>query len=162
MRNRLTTAKMAEYILAASSHTSVKNILFLSGCVEADYLRCVTLHGFKQNLGKNCHDYPKVPHIYMDKTIDYKKIYGRGFSFTNLLNEDLHDNDSDKTVKEDIVNHKYDIIIYGSYHRGMPLYDLVIQHYKREDIILICGEDIHRCNYMVHINNGHHVYVREI
>ena len=50
------------------------------------------------------------------------------------------------SVCEDIKNKKYEIVIYGSYHRGMPYYDLV------NEIILLCGEDIHwwcDCNHYV-------------
>ena len=31
-----------------------------------DYLRCLTLIGFKEKFKSNCHDYVKVEHIYKD------------------------------------------------------------------------------------------------
>ena len=75
-------------------------------------------------------------------------------SYSNLLSEDLHDFESDSTIQEDIHNKKYDLIIYGSYHRGMPYYDQVISIYPAEKIILLCGEDEHRCNYSLYNNRG--------
>ena len=63
-RNHLTTNKMAKYILNKTGYMDVKNILYLSASISPDYLRCVTLHGFKELFGDKCHDYPKIPHIY--------------------------------------------------------------------------------------------------
>jgi hypothetical protein len=69
-RNNLTTEKMASYILKVTNHTSAKSVLFLSGfsdwALGVDYLRCLTLHGFKKIFGKNCHDFPCIPHLYTD------------------------------------------------------------------------------------------------
>jgi hypothetical protein len=161
-KNHLTTTKMANYILEKSNHTSASKILYLSGDLNPDYLRCVTLHGFKELLGANCHDYPKVPHIYKSSTINYKNLYGKGITYTNLLDSELHNTDLDHRIVSDIQNKYYDIIIYGSYHRGMPLYDLVKQMYKPHEIILLCGEDIHQCDYTKWLEQGHHVFVREL
>ncbi len=74
----------------------------------------------------------------------------------------LHDYESDLTIEDDILNKKYDLIIYGSYHRGMPYYNLVCTIYPSDKIILLCGEDDHNCNYIDYINRGHHVFVREL
>ena len=161
LRNHLTTTKMAQYILDTTKK-NVKSILFLSGEPTPDYLRCITLHGFKTIFGSRCHDYPKIPHIYKTSTIDYSTLYGRGITYTNLLNPYLRDDSLDKTIEEDILNKKYDLIIYGSYHRGMPYYDKISMIYPASDIILLCGEDIHICDYMRWINKGHHVFVREL
>jgi hypothetical protein len=113
-------------------------------------------------LGINCHDYPKIPHIYKSTDINYYNLYGKGISYTNLLEQSLHNNDLDNTIEKDIINKKYDIIIYGSYHRGMPYYDLVCEVYKPNEIILLCGQDIHICCYNEFVNRGHMVFVREL
>lgn len=160
--NNLTTKKMAEYILTVSGNSSAKKILFLSAYLEPDYLRCVTLQGFKELLGSSCHDYPKVDHIYTNAGIDYSSKYGKGFTYTNLVDQSLHDNNLDISVKEDILNKKYDIVIYGSYHRGMPFYDLVMKVYTAEQVILLCGEDDHVCTYKNFTEVGHTVFVREL
>jgi hypothetical protein len=167
LQNNLTTTRIAKYILRLirsnldTRKKDVKSILFLSGETSPDYLRCVTLHGFKTIFGSRCHDYPKIPHIYKSSTIDYSILYGKGITYTNLLNSYLRDNSLDETIEEDILNKKYDIVIYGSYHRGMPFYEKISSIYSASDIILLCGEDIHICDYMRWINKGHHVFVRE-
>ena len=161
-KNNLTTKKMAEYILEKTKFINKSKILFLSGCILPDYLRCLTLHGFKELLGSNCHDYPKVPHIYKSNNINYDNLYGKGITYTNLLNNIFHNNILDNNIMEYIQNKYYDIIIYGSYHRGMPYYDLVCKIYKPNEIILLCGEDIHCCDYNKYIEKGHSVFVREL
>jgi FkbM family methyltransferase len=161
-KKHLITNKMANYILEKTNNLGVTRILFLSGCVNPDYLRCVTLQGFKEIMGVNCHDYPKVPHIYKSNTINYYDLYGKGISYTNLLESKLHNDNLDSTIEEDIKNTYYDIVIYGSYHRGMPYYDLISKIYAPDKIILLCGEDEHDCNYNIWLNKGHYVFVREL
>jgi hypothetical protein len=161
-KNYLTTDKMVEYILKTTKHENVSKILYLSCDVNPDYLRCITLHGFKILFGDNCHDYPKIPHIYKSDGINYKNLYGKGITYTNLLEANLHNDNLDNTIYEDIKNKYYDIIIYGSYHRGMPYYDLIYKIYNSSEIILLCGEDIHSCNYNDFLKKDHHVFVREL
>jgi hypothetical protein len=122
----------------------------------------MTLHGFKILFGDKCHDYPKVPHIYKSDNINYSNLYGKGITYTNLLERELHDDNLDSTIEEDIKNKYYDIVIYGSYHRGMPFYDLICEFYKPEEIILICGEDHHLCGYNSWLNKKHKMFVREL
>ena len=43
-----------------------------------------------------------------------------------------------------------------------PLYDLVNKIYKPHEIILLCGEDIHQCDYAKWLQRGHNVFVREL
>ena len=157
----LTTDKLATYILEKSRIPPVSKILYLSSDKKPDYLRCVTLHGFKELFGANCHDYPKIPHLYKS-SVGFQHLYGKGITYTNLLDNELHDESLDKTIVEDIVHKKYDIIVYGSYHRGMPYYDLVSTMYKPNEIILLCGEDIHGCNCKDYSLKGHTVFVREM
>lgn len=160
-RKYLTTVKMAKYILNITNFNNVSKILYLSGNTDPDYLRCVTLHGFKKLMGTNCHDYPKIKHIYKSD-MNYNSLYGKGISYTNLLDSSLHDDNLDTSIEQDIRTNKYDIIIYGSYHRGMPFYDLIKNHYTNDRIILLCGEDCHCCDYYNFIEKGHRVFVREL
>lgn len=162
MTLHLTTTRMARYILEETKFEDVSRILYLSGDTSPDYLRCVTLHGFKLIFGENCHDYPKVPHIYKTDSINYKTLYGKGMTYSNLLDNRLHNNELDNNIENDIKNKYYDIVIYGSYHRGMPYYNLISSIYKPNEIILLCGEDIHKCNYKKWIDKGHNVFVREL
>jgi hypothetical protein len=161
-RNHLTTVKMASYVLEKSQHTGAKKILYLSGDLNPDYLRCLTLHGFKNLLGRDCHDAPRVPHIYKDSTRDFQGHYGRGYTYSKVLDTELHDSELDKTIEEDIKRKYYDIVIYGSYHRGVPLYELVRTVYAPNEVIFFCGEDLHDCNYELLVRGGHTVFVREM
>ena len=158
----LTTKKMAEYILKNTNNENVSKILYLSYDTNPDYLRCVTLHGFKSLFGDKCHDFPKIPHIYKSNNIDHKTLHGKGISYTNLLEPTLHNDQLDHTIINNIHYIYYDIIIYGSYHRGMPFYDLISKIYNPDKIILLCGEDTHCCNYNYFLEKGHHVFVREL
>ena len=162
LKDYLITRKMAEYVITTSNNSSAKSVLYLSQDTSPDYLRCLTLHGFKEKFGANCHDYPKITHIYKSENINYGTLYGKGITYTNLLDDSLHDDELDKNVLQDIVSHKYDIIIYGSYHRGMPYYEIVNDYYKPNEIILLCGEDLHNCNYNNYVEKGHPVFVREL
>jgi hypothetical protein len=158
----LTTDKMAGYILEKTNFTNISKILYLSQDISPDYLRCVTLHGFKELFGENCHDYPKIPHIYKSENNNYSSLYGKGITYTNLLEPTLHNDSLDNSIEKDIKNKYYDIIIYGSYHRGMLYYDLICEVYKPNEIILLCGEDIHICNYNYFLKKGHNLFVREL
>lgn len=160
-RNFLTNKKMAEYILNKINLYPTK-ILFLSKDINADYLRCETLVGFKQVFGSNCHDYPKIPHIYKQCPENIAKTqYGYGISYTQLIDDNQRDPNYDLTLEKDIKDHVYDIIIYGSYHRGMLFWDIVNSVYKKNEIILICGEDIHYCNSKDIASSGYNVFLRE-
>ena len=156
--HNLTTKKMANYVLS-KCNKKIKNILYLSGNTDPDYLRCLTLHGFKELFGTKCHDYPKIPHIYKG---NYSNLYGKGISYTNLLDHSLHDDKLDNSLIENIKNKYYDLIIYGSYHRGILYYDLINIIYEPSEIVLLCGEDIHCCNYLTWSEKGHIVFVREL
>jgi hypothetical protein len=168
-QNNLTTEKMVSYILKVTEHTNAKTVLFLSGfnqfALGVDYLRCLTLHGFKKIFGKNCHDYPCISHLYTDYS-DTSKLYGKGFSCSKLLDKQEYRNSEwDEDVRGDILNKKYDIIVYGSIHRGMPWYDIASSVYPPENIILLCGEDIRshvpqRCPLYNFSKN--HCFIREM
>ena len=101
-KNYLTTEKIAEYILKNTNCENVSKILYLSGDTNPDYLRCVTLHGFKMLFRDNCHDFPKIPHIYKSNSINYKQLYGKGITYTNLLEQNLHNDNLDNSIVEDI------------------------------------------------------------
>jgi hypothetical protein len=161
-KNNLTSSKIAGYILEKTRLTNSKKILYLSGYTIPDYLRCITLHGFKTLYGSNVHDYPKIPHIYKSDSIDYSKLYGRGFTYSNLLDELLHDNELDNVIETKIEEKYFDCIIYGLHHHEMPYFDLINKIYKPNEIILLCGADIHNCDYKMWVNKGYNIFVREL
>ena len=163
LKDKLTTRAMAKYVLDRTEFTEVKSVLFISGNLYPDYLRCLMLHGFKELFGAKCHDFPKVSHMYKGENIDYTRLYGMGMSYSNTLEQDLHDSSNDTSIIVDIKNKKYDIVIFGSYHRGVPLYNVVSETYKPNEIILLCGEDIHECTYKnLFMLRGNHLFIREM
>ena len=90
-----------------------------------------------------------------DKVIGYKS--GKGFTYSRLLNyNEMRDDSKDKTIVEDIQQKKYDIVIYGSVHRGLPYFDLVMTTYPPSKVIFLCGEDGHGHNMPSDRPGEHH------
>lgn len=147
-RANLTTEAMARYVLEKSGNKEAKSVLFISGDDYPDYLRCLTLHGFKMIFGKECHDANCISHLYDTfPESELGTLYGGGFSYSRLLKrEEMRDDTRDLTIEQDIIQNRYDIVIFGSVHRGVPLWDLVTQVYPPEKILYFCGEDVHSDN----------------
>jgi hypothetical protein len=184
-RNKLTNHMMAQYILHTirkgteiqnidwtpksnntleiqPPHKEINKILFLSGCIKPDYLRCTLLSGLKEIYHQDCHEIPMIPHIYQEYPTPHE-CYGKGITYTLLFPEkEYRDASLDMTLLKDIEHHTYDIIIYGNYHRGMPYWELIHQYYTPHEIILLCGEDTHTCTYSTYCEQGYHVFVREL
>lgn len=148
-REHLTTKKMAEYILKSVGYSGKGDILFLTKDTAPDYLRCLTLVGLKELLGKRIVDFPKIDHIYTNYPIDVINLYGRGMTYTKIVPDLPVDRNN---IEQRIANKEFDLIIYGSVHRGMPFYDLVKETYEPEKIVYMCGEDGHYCTF-THLPN---------
>jgi hypothetical protein len=161
-----TAGNMAKYVLNTAGFPDAKRVLYLSGQTGEDYLRCVTLAGMKELLGDGCHDFPRIPHVYKGEPIDYRALYGRGFTYSDIVDPNLRDGSRDASIEEDIRNKYYDVVIYGSYHRGVPFYDLVTSVYEPNRVILLCGEDAWYHNicfdHHVYAGRGNIVFVREL
>jgi|SRR5579862_285691 len=138
-RKYLTTRNMAQYILDTVHYTGTGKILYLSNDEDPDYLRCITLVGFKELLGDRVVDVPKIQHIYKSYPGDIKRLYGKGFTYTKNVEDLPIDREN---IEERIRNKEFDLIIYGSVHRGLRYYDLVNQTYDPDKILYMCGEDI--------------------
>ena len=114
---------------------------------------CTIIHGFKEILGKNCHDYPKNLYIYKTNLV-------KDSIYSNFVENSLHDNELDDKIEEDIKNKYYDLIIYGLQKKYINLiyYDIVNQIYKPNEVIFICEND---CDYIKFLNIGHTIFVNE-
>ena len=160
-RERLTTRAMAQYVLKRSGHDGATRVLYLSQDPRPDYLRCLLLHGFKELLGPACHDHMCVQHLYTDYS-GAEKLYGKGISCTCLLSRgDYHNPQLEGTLEADISAHRYDAVVYGSVHRGLPLWDHVCRYYADKDVILLCGEDMHQCE-LKKLGAAHDIFIREL
>jgi hypothetical protein len=165
-RQHLTTRKMAEYLLSKIDK-QVNSVLYLSGDTFPDYLRDGILIGLKEILNTNCVDQIEVSHIYKDYKGDLEDWwrdghYGKGFTYSRILGTEYKN--SNFSVS-DIESHKFDIIIYGNIHRGVPYWDLVNSIYKPSEIILLCGEDEHSMNSCEAFNLGtknYNAFIREL
>ena len=176
-KSYLTTTNIAQHIIE-KTHTSLEdNILYICNPPDGDYLRCLTLHGFKQLYGKKCEEYPFLPHIYTncEDVLDCKKLHGRGFTYTKLLDKnEYYTHNSEEEIINNIKNKKYNLIIYSSLHKEKPnhdhiLIDLVNEHYPKNRVVFLCGEDGHLPHYLTKfcpVNEygrlGYNCFVREL
>jgi hypothetical protein len=158
----MTTKSLANYVIN-SSQNKPQNILFLSRTHDEDYLKCLILHGFKTLFGNKCHDYPKIDSLY--KSCNSTQLYGNGFTYSKLLDDSYRDDLLDNTIEEDIINKKYDMIIYGQTDINYKFYDIISKTYDPSKIIFLNGEDhvthFHLKEYNDKISNGHFCYIRE-
>mgnify|MGYP001422976557 CR=1 FL=1 len=99
LKENLTTDKIATYILKTTNNVNVTNILYISEEQDVDYLRNMTLHGFKKLFGSKCHDYFKVNNIYKNHSQNPKDLYGLGFTCSGLLDNSLHVDMSENEIK---------------------------------------------------------------
>jgi hypothetical protein len=162
-RRHLTCRAMAQYVFDTVGCPTPKRVLFLSSDPKPDYLRCLTLIGMKQILGAKCVDSVVVPHIYDDYS-NPETLYGKGFTYSCAI---------PSTSKpglvhiDEVYNGSFDLVVYGSYHRGLPYWDDVSRAYPPERIVMLCGEDCdpnseyHLCSATKYADMGNHVFIRE-
>lgn len=165
-RKRLTCRAMAQYVFDTAGCPTPKRVLFLGSNPYPDYLRCLTLIGMKQILGRDCVDSISVPHIYDDYPSP-QCIYGKGFTYSRILPSSMKSLSVDMN---DIRNGVFDLVVYGSMHRGLPYWDEVNKAYPRNKIILMCGEDYDEptqrhcewCTAPQMADQGYTVFIREL
>lgn len=153
-RAHLTSRKMAEYVLNSVNYSGKGKVLFLSRDQYPDYLRCSMLIGLKELLADRAIDFPKIEHVYNSYRNDIKTIYGKGITYTKIIDDISLDR---QNIEQRIANHEFEIIIYGSVHRGLLFHDLVCTSYPKEKIVYLCGEDAHYCTF-ANLNN---MFIRE-
>jgi hypothetical protein len=150
----LTTRSMAQYVLDTIHYKGDGKILYLSRDIYSDYMRDLILIGLREIYGDSVVDFPKIDFIYKNYTGNISRFWGKGFTYTKILEDIPVDRDN---IVQRIKDRKFDLIIYGSVHRGMPYIDLVRKTYPTDKIVYICGEDIHSCEYR-HLPN---LFLRE-
>jgi hypothetical protein len=137
-----TCRAVAQYLLASVGMPFPKRVLFLSSDPSPDYQRCTLLTGLKRALGgaavsASVH----VPHLYADYPAEAaRRLYGQGFSYSRVLPAESAG--ADATDSLDGVE-GYDLVVYGSVHRALPVHEKVQQLYPSERIVYVCGEDEH-------------------
>lgn len=160
-KTHLTCRAMAQYLLTTVGCSSPKRVLLLGLDPRPDYLRDLTLIGLKQILGDQCVESVHVPFIYEDYPTP-ERNYGRGFSYSRILPV------SSKPPMvhiDEIRSHAFDLILYGSVHRGLPYWDEVQKSYRPHEIVMLCGEDEHdlsTCPARLHGETGYNGFIREL
>lgn len=165
-RKNLTTEARVRYILGklGKKVEDVTSVLYLGDSPQGDYLRCTVLHGFKKILKEKCVDAVRVPHLYDNYPIEKRhEVHGFGFSYSFRIPSES-DTKCDRTnLLNRILNHEFDVIVYGSVHRGLPMIDHVLQHYNENEIAFLCGEDFHNCQFIWNgLGNRYHLFIREL
>lgn len=160
-RKYLTNRAMASYILNTIGKPNISSILYFTSHARPDYLMNMTLVGFKQLFGTQCHESPCIDYMYTEYDIDIRRLIGMGFTYSKLISRAKYRDESrDATLRADIINHRYDIVVYGNVHRGLDFFNLVKKHYKSDEIVYMCGEDTHPCEFAV--KNLQNFFMREI
>jgi len=139
VRTNMTTKAMARYVLEQSGHANARRVLYVSGVKKPDY-QCDTLfHGMRSLLGEGCVDVGKIWWMYDSASEEeVGKLYGQGFTYSRHL-PDIDINRS--SIKKRIAAHEFDLVIFGSINRCHDLLPHVREHYDREEVVLIDGED---------------------
>lgn len=143
-RKYLTTKSMADYLLKTVDYQGAGSVLFLTSTDAPDYLPDSILAGLKELLRERVVDIPKINYLYQNYTGNIEELYGRGITYSKIIEDIPVDRDN---IEQRILNKEFDLIIYGSIHRGTPYKDLVLKNYPSEKIIYLCGEDCHSCPY---------------
>lgn len=145
VKKHLTTVAMARYLLRTvfgyKPQEESLSILFLSTSHRIDFQRCLLLHGLKMLCKEKCVDVARVPHLYQSYPLDILHQAGAGFGFAGTVPEEYDVLCNRENIRERIAAKEFDVIIYGSIHRGMPYLDEVLHAYPTERIVYIDGED---------------------
>ena len=105
------------------------------------YMCDMIFHGARSLFGTDCIDSTRAWYMYDDSYVDTArhKLYGLGFNYAAKLPVVKIDRSS---LREKILDRYFDLIIYGmGRQRLKPYWDDVIKVYKREQIVLIDGND---------------------
>jgi len=167
LRDRLTTAALATYILETMGQADARKVLILSAHPAPDFLREFVVHGFREILGIDAVDFIKPQHLYEPSAeapwdhAQRKDLYGNGFTYAYRLRDDPRVDRSDVAAK--INAHFFDVVVYASVHRGLPYFDAVRGHYGPGEIAFVDGEDEHGwSNFSAALPEMGHYFMREL
>jgi len=145
MHTHLTTKAMANYVLRTvfgkENAKKVTSVLYLSSSEHIDFQRCLLLHGFKTLFKEHCIDVCRVKHLYTSCDVKQWHKAGAGFGFAGTIPAEYDTKCNRDDIYERIVAKEFDLVIYGSIHRGLPYIDTVLASYPMNRIVYIDGED---------------------
>ena len=144
-----------------------RKVLILSAHPAPDFLRESVVHGFRQRLGVGAVDFIQPRHLYEPRVAApfdqaaRSELYGNGFTYAYRLRDDPRVDRSD--IAKKLRDHFFDIVVYGSVHRGLPYFDVVRAHYGYDEIAFVDGEDEHGwSNFSVGLPAVGHYFMREL
>jgi len=123
-------------ILYITNHIDIARA---SGGFINDYQNDLVFYGLRELFGDDVVDSTQIVSLYKEYEgkIPSQHLWG-GMTVFWLIGE----NNIDRTnIEEKIKDRYYDLIIYGAIKRCKQYYDLVVQHYPLNKIILIDGND---------------------
>ena len=186
LRKKYTTHNMARYIIktAGFNPEKIKKILYLVNKDKHQYKyhNLMILHGLKILYGNNnVIDYYKHKYLYKINTDQELKIretiHGHGFTVCFLLDDTNENINRDEPhIFNEIKSHNYDLIfvsdIYCMFLKKRkkssdiiipPIWDYINKFYKKNEIILLDGADIHKSDLPHKLSDqGYNVFVREL
>lgn len=166
----LTNESMIDYILNVTNNKNINNVLFIDEGLpnHPDYQSVMTLNGLKLTFKKKCEVMYPVDYIYDNTNVDVNSLYGLGISYTNIIKQN-HKTDHElepnySNIFINIVNHNYDLIVYGSISLCDKYLEMISEFYESSKIIGIIGEDIgvNNDNSILKYKNLVTLFVREI
>ena len=136
---------MAKYLLDTVHYSGSGKILFMGNDPREDYLRACTFIGLKELLGDRIIDFPKIEYMYKSYTEDVSNLYGLGFTYTKVIDDIPVDRSN---IEHRILATEFDLVIYPSVHRDLYLNEFVRRFYRPDQVIYMCCEDLHECEYL--------------
>ena len=104
-----------------------------------DYQNDCLLLGLKEHFGDDVVDCNKRHHLYTDFPAEEAlKQYGMGFTLTRILESDNADRED---IRKKIANKFFDLVVYGNIWRNQDYLELVLEHYPKNKIAMVDGED---------------------
>ena len=88
-------------------------------------------------------DFVRPAHLYSDFPEErIGGLYGLGFTYQGWLS--VEDDQVDRSsIGDRVWAREFDLVIFGSVHRGMPYLEDVLEVYGKEDVVFVDGEDEH-------------------
>lgn len=169
-RNVHSTKSLAKYVLTTMynnsyghiKHPLPQSVFYLShqddDMNKGDYMTDFLLHGLIELLGhENVVDLPPRDGIYKNtknfNLTNYlssrSRLYGSGFSWGMKLDRLTVSNARDyQSIRQNILSHKYDLVILGSGHRDgwasrLFLWDEICKSYHPFEVAIVEGSDEH-------------------
>lgn len=114
-------------------------LLFITNAAGIDYLSDCIFHGLVDS-GYDVVDSRYLWYLSQPLDISHKlRLYGRGFTISgNLPDRSAIDRSN---IRERILSHEFDRIVYGSITRCRDYLDEVSSTYKKNEVIICNGED---------------------